>query len=59
MGTEGGLYLKGVWRGGECDQNTMSENLKELIKISISVEAESREYSQGCKAQEDKMKDAP
>lgn len=40
MGREGGLYLGGVWRGGECEQNTMSENLKELIKISILVKAE-------------------
>lgn len=59
MGMEGGLYLGGVWRGDECDQNTMSKNLRELIKISILVEAESRECSQGRKAQEDKMKNAP
>lgn len=59
MGTERELYLGGVWRGGQCDQNTMSEDLKELIKISTLVEAESRECSQSHKAQEDKMKDAP
>lgn len=55
MGMEGELYLGGVWRGGEYDQNTMSENLKELIKKNLLlVKAESRECRQVHMAQEDK-----